>query len=93
MKSFPPTAPAYFDLKGASDYLGKGLSIKRLRKALAEPNGLPHFRVGGKILVSKDDLDLWLARFRHKPVSLDNLVEEVMAEFQEGKNQKKARNR
>lgn len=87
-KSFPPVAPAYFDLKGASAYVGRGLSVKRLRKALTEPGGLPHFRIGGKILISKKDLDLWLIRFRQEPISLDLLVEEVMAEFKDGHRKK-----
>lgn len=81
MKWVEPIAPAYFDLKGASEYLGKGLSVKRLRKALTEPGGLPHYRIGGKILVSKDDLDLWLSSFRREPVSLDSLGEKILADF------------
>ncbi|MCX5891367.1 MAG: hypothetical protein NTY36_18275 [Deltaproteobacteria bacterium] len=49
--------PAYFDLKGLHAYAGGAISVRKLRDLLKQPGGLPHFRVGGKILVAKADFD------------------------------------
>lgn len=76
-----PVEPSYLDLKAASIYTS--LSVRTLRKVLAEPDGLPFYRVRGKILILKDDIDRWLLGFRREPVSLEILVEEVLAEFKE----------
>lgn len=81
MKSSRPVEPAYFDLKGLSAYTGGGLSIRTLRKVLTMPDGLPHFRVGGKILVSKNDFDSWVKRYRKEPLDLDAVVEEVLKDL------------
>jgi transposase len=81
VKSSRPVEPAYFDLKGLSAYTGGGLSIRTLRKVLTMPDGLPHFRVGGKILVSKNDFDSWVKRYRKEPLDLDAVVEEVLKDL------------
>jgi hypothetical protein len=81
LKSSRSIAPAYFDLRGLSAYTGGGLSIRTLRKVLTLPDGLPHFRVGGKILVSRDDFDSWLKRFRQKPLDLDAIVQEILKDL------------
>jgi excisionase family DNA binding protein len=81
-----PVEPGYLDLKAASIY--SSLSVRTLRRALAEPGGLPCYRPGGKILLSKDDIDDYLRRFRHEPLSLDNLVEEVLADFNKATHQR-----
>jgi hypothetical protein len=73
--------PAYFDLKGLHDYCGGAISVRKLRALLKQPDGLPHFRVGSKILVAKADFDAWVQRFRREPIDLDALVDEILTEF------------
>jgi len=81
VKSSRIVEPGYFDLKGLSDYSGGGLSVRTLRKLLSIPGGLPHFRVGGKILVGKKDFDTWMQRHRQEPLNLDSVVEEVLKDL------------
>ena len=74
---------AYFDLKGASDYTGGGLSVRTLRRLIGEIDGIPYIQAGrGKILIAKADLDAWLQARRHEPQNLDEIaakaVQEVM---------------
>jgi excisionase family DNA binding protein len=72
------------------DYLGvrelagvSGLSVKTLRRAIADPLApLPHYRVGAKILVRRSDFEGWMAG---RKVSRDNIlarVERAAAELQ-----------
>ena len=43
-----------------------GLSVRKLRDLLADPvHPLPHYRIGGKILVRQSEYDGWAARYRH----------------------------
>jgi excisionase family DNA binding protein len=73
--------PAYFSLAGASAYLGGALSVRTLRRLIAEPGGLPHIRaVRGKILISRADLDAWLGARRHEPVDLDKIAAKAIRE-------------
>jgi hypothetical protein len=40
---------------------------------------LPHFRIGGKVLVRRSDYDIWASRFRVSSVkAADRVVDEVM---------------
>jgi excisionase family DNA binding protein len=84
MKSFPPKIePAYFDLAGAQAYTGGALSVRTLRRLIAQPGGLPYHQVGrGKIIIRKSDLDAYLDRCRHEPVDLDALADQAVAELQ-----------
>lgn len=44
---------------------------------------LPYHRVGGKILVRKEDFDDWMSRFRtiQTATDLETLVDDVMADL------------
>ena len=43
-----------------------GLSVRKLRDLLGDPvHPLPHYRIGGKILVRRSEYDGWAARYRH----------------------------
>ena len=57
------------------------LSIRTLRTYLAYPAGpLPHYRVGGKILVKQSEFDEWVRRFRvEKTTQLDVIVADVLS--------------
>jgi excisionase family DNA binding protein len=82
MRSSRPIDPAFFDLAGASTYTGGGLSIRTLRRLIAQPGGLPHHRIGrGKLLIKKADLDAFLAEHRQEPVDLDRIANEAIAEL------------
>ncbi|MFQ5830691.1 MAG: hypothetical protein ACE5JD_16285 [Candidatus Methylomirabilia bacterium] len=53
----------FLSLKALSGY--SGLSVRKLRELLADPgHPLPHYRVGGKILVRCSEYDRWVARYR-----------------------------
>lgn len=75
--------PAFFDLQGASQYIGGALSVRSLRRLISEPGGLPFYRVNrGKIMVKKADLDAYFEARRHEPVDLDKLADEAIAEME-----------
>ena len=68
---------AYYSLKRLSAYSGIGLrTLRTYLRDRAHP--LPHFRVGGKILVRRSDFDTWIIAFRQAHVSrVDALVNEL----------------
>ena len=51
----------YFDLKSLSEY--SSLGVPTLRDHIRS-EGLPHFKVKGKILVKQSEFDSWLESFR-----------------------------
>jgi len=65
----------YFNLAGASGYLG--FSKRVIRDRL---DGIPHYRVGSKMLLfKKSELDQWMAQYREGgKAELDELVEECL---------------
>lgn len=74
--------PAYFDLAGASDYLGGAWEVRTLRRLIAQPGGLAHYRVGrGKLMIKRADLDAFLERHRREPLDLDRIASEAVAEI------------
>ena len=80
-----PIEPQYFDLSGASAYTGGGLSVRKLRRLISEPGGLPYIRAGrGKILIKRADLDAWLEARRHEPVDLDAIAAKAIEEVMNG---------
>ncbi len=65
----------YLDLKGLSKY--SSLSVKTLRNHLGR---IPHYRIGGKLLVKRSEFDRYIEQ--HKEVdSLGDMVEEIMGEI------------
>jgi hypothetical protein len=61
-----PVEDAYLSLKQVSAY--GGLSVRTLRGYLTHAvHPLPHFRIGGRVLVRRSDYDAWAARFRVVP--------------------------
>jgi len=60
-----------------------GLSVRRLRDCLTDPiHPLPHYRVGGKIVVRTSAFDAWLTRFRQvgRP-EVGRIVSDVMRDL------------
>jgi excisionase family DNA binding protein len=68
---------AYYSLRRLTSY--SGMSLRTLRTYLKDGTyPLPHFKVGGKILVKRSDFDAWITAFRHTHVSrVDALVNEL----------------
>lgn len=65
----------YFDLKSLSSY--SCLGVPTLRDYMRE--GLPHFKLKGKILVKRSEFDGWLESFRiNKDHELGDLVDGVI---------------
>lgn len=57
------TDDAYLPLRALVAY--SGLGLRTLRGYLHHPAmPLPHYRVGGKILIRRSEFDAWIARFR-----------------------------
>ena len=75
-------ADAYLSLKALATY--SGLSVRTLRTHLAHRvHPLPHYRVGGRVLVKKSEFDAWASQFRvtARAGALDALVDEVVGAF------------
>lgn len=80
----PPRSAAvpldcYLPLRDLAHY--SGISVRKLREHLREPaDSLPHFKVGGRILVRRSEFDAWM--LRHRRVSSDDLnglIDDVLA--------------
>ena len=73
-----PDMDGYLPLKPLALY--SGLSVRTLRTYLTRPSHpLPHFRIGGKILVKRSEYDLWAGRFRSTATDcVDALVAETL---------------
>jgi hypothetical protein len=57
-----------------------GLSIRTLRGYLSHlSRPLPHYRIGGKVLVKRSEFDVWASAFKaNEPARVDALVADVM---------------
>lgn len=75
-------SPGYLDLRALAAY--SSCSVRWLRDRLNDSTApLPYHRVGGKILIRKDDFDTWLDGFRtvHASTGIGAIVDEVMCEL------------
>ena len=70
--------PGYLSLRALSAY--SNLGIRTLRKYLSHPaKPLPHYRVGGKILVRRSEFDEWVSTFRvEETTSIESIVSDVL---------------
>ncbi len=68
----------YLSLRALSVY--GGLSVRTLRGYLTHPaQPLPHYRVGGKILVKRSEFDAWIRAFRAAETSqVDTLIAGIL---------------
>jgi excisionase family DNA binding protein len=70
----------YLSVKALAVY--SGLSVRTLRAYLVHPSlPLPHYRVGGKILVRQSEFDGWMSRFR---VSVTPRIDAVVTDILKG---------
>ena len=55
----------FLPLRALAGY--SGLSVRKLRDLLEHPgHPLPHYRVGGKLLVRRSEFDAWIAIYRQR---------------------------
>ena len=75
------TLQEYYTLKSLTTYCGIGL--RTLRMYLTHPtHPLPHYRVGGKILVKRSEFEAWIRSFRRAAgPGVDAMVAEVLKDF------------
>ena len=68
----------FLTLKALSGYFG--ISVRKLRDHLTDPaHPLPHYRIGGKLLVRRSDYDAWAARYRRiGNEDVDRIVSETL---------------
>lgn len=68
----------FFGLKALSRY--SSLSVRTLREYLKDPiHPLPHYRVGGKILVRQSEFDAWISHYRQAGnAAVERIVDEVI---------------
>jgi hypothetical protein len=70
----------WLDLRALADYAS--LSVRKLRDLLGDlEHPLPHYRIGGKVLVRRSDYDAWAARYRTVGLRghVDAIVDEVLS--------------
>ena len=74
--------PSFLDLKTLAAY--SSCSVRWLRDRLVDQaHPLPHYRVGGKLLVKRDEFDPWMSGHHVAQSSdqLSHIVEHVIAQF------------
>jgi len=74
--------PGYFDLKTLATH--SCCSVRWLRDRLVDrTHPLPHYRVGGKLLVNRDEFDHWMKTHRITSSSdqLAEIVESVVSKI------------
>lgn len=70
----------YLDLQALAAYTS--VSVRTWRDYLKRPDAPPVFKLPGKVLVLKKDVDKWLARFRQESgKGLGAIVDEVMGKL------------
>ena len=59
------------------------VSVRKLREYLHDPtHPLPHYRLGGKIVVRRSEFDAWMAAYRRMGQSdVEGIVDSVMGDL------------
>ncbi len=75
----------FLSLRALAGY--SGISVRKLHEYLADPiNPLPHYRVGGKILVRRSEFDAWIVRYRQcGRADVDSIVVSVISDLGQSK--------
>jgi hypothetical protein len=68
----------FLTLKALASY--SGISVRKLHEHLNDPlHALPHYRMGGKIVVRRSEFDAWIARYRQcGRADVDAIVDGVL---------------
>lgn len=80
-KMTPVVQAAYLSLKQLASY--SGLSVRTLRGYLTNTvRPLPHYRIGGRVLVKAAEYDEWARSFKVETSSvLREIVDDVLRDF------------
>ena len=66
----------YLGLEALASY--SGLAERTLRAHIASPvHPLPHYRIGGRVLIRRSDYDQWATAHRRVGVNLEERVESL----------------
>jgi hypothetical protein len=59
------------------------VSVRKLREHLHDPvHPLPHYRLGGKIVVRRSEFDAWMARYRRVgQADVEGIVDSVLRDL------------
>lgn len=68
----------FLSLRALAAY--SAISVRKLREYLEDPSHpLPHYKVGGKLLVRRSEFDAWIAPYRRRGrEDLDAIVNDVL---------------
>ncbi|OLB03381.1 MAG: hypothetical protein AUH14_13820 [Candidatus Rokubacteria bacterium 13_2_20CM_69_15_1] len=71
----------FLSLRALANY--SCVSVRKLREYLGDPaHPLPHYRLGGKILVRRSEFDAWMAAYRQaRQVDVERIVDSVMRDL------------
>jgi excisionase family DNA binding protein len=73
----------FLSLRASAAYTS--LSTRTLRGYFSDPaHPLPHYKVGGKYLLRRSELDAWLLTFRHEADDVEHIVDDVVRELTAG---------
>ena len=77
METKTSSSRSYLPLRALAEY--SGLSVRTLRNHLVHASTpIPHYRIGGRVLVRRDEFDEWAARFKVSAQSnLDSVLQDV----------------
>lgn len=68
----------YFDLRGLSAY--SSTKVSTLREYVRE--GMPAFKIKGKILIRMSEFDRWIEQYRlNKAQNIDTMVDDIMGQL------------
>ena len=76
MKKRTKIETEYLGFQSISIYMDT--SVSSLRDLFKRIDAPPIYRLPGKILVRKADIDAWLEQFRQEPQDIDTLIDELM---------------
>lgn len=77
-------SPEWMDLRYLTGYVcASERTLRTWINLKCDP--LPSVCIGGKILVSRTELDLWLQNHRVKPVDLGGIVDEMVEAVTDGR--------
>jgi hypothetical protein len=75
----PGTPAEYLPLKALAVY--SGLCVRTLRGYLTHPSRpLPHYRIGGRVVVRRSEYDAWVQAFRvARAGTVNAVVDEILS--------------
>ena len=78
---FSSTLDPFLSLRALANY--SCVSVRKLREYLGDPaHPLPHYRLGGKILVRRSEFDAWMAAYRKVgQADVGRIVDTVMRDL------------